>query len=101
MLDALRTHGKSFKGITGKSHSAYGCKHSKESVERSSTAKWKAVLQINPITNEIVNKFDSVKEAAFKMGFKTHANISSCCSGQKVMAGGFAWRFEEIETPRS
>ena len=94
MLDALAKGRKDFTGITGEAHSSWGCKHSKESIERSSKAKWKTVLQINPITNETISEVSSVKEAAEKMGFKSHGNISSCYSGQRKIAGGFIWKFK-------
>lgn len=95
MLDALMKYRKDFTGITGKDHSAFGCKHSKESIERTAKAKWKAVLQIDPLTNKVVNKYNSIKEAAEKMQQKSHANISSCCKGNRKTVAGFVWKFEE------
>lgn len=67
--------------------------NSEEGVEartKGALKRKKEVLQIDNITGEIINKFDSVKEAHTA----THIwNIASCCRGERNEASGFVWRF--------
>lgn len=52
----------------------------------------KSVLQIDIDTKEIINKFNSIKEASEKTG-STH--ISSVCNGKQKTSGGYIWKYFE------
>ena len=53
-----------------------------------------AVLQINKDTNEVIRKYDSIKEAQICCGVKTHySHIGECCKGERKTAYGFKWRY--------
>ena len=54
--------------------------------------KRKKVIQINPITNEIINVFISAHEAARLTGFN-RGNISTCCRENKIMYK-YKWKYE-------
>jgi hypothetical protein len=53
----------------------------------------KGVIQLDKITNEILDEFDSLKEAGRKTGVNNY-NISNACNGRLVTAGGFKWKFK-------
>lgn len=50
----------------------------------------KPVLQIDPITNEVIAEFPSVAEVQRKLGF-SKGNIAHCCSDE---AYGYKWRYK-------
>jgi hypothetical protein len=54
----------------------------------------KSVIQLNKVGN-ILNKFGSGREAERKTGVN-HKNISSCCRGIRMSAGGYCWKFDNI-----
>lgn len=51
------------------------------------------VYQIDKNTNEIVAKFNSIKEAGKALGLKTPSNITTVCKGDRPYAGGFIWQY--------
>jgi hypothetical protein len=53
------------------------------------TKKNTKVIQLD-LQDNIINTFDSIKEAIQKTKVK---NISSCCSGKRKTAGGFKWKY--------
>lgn len=53
----------------------------------------KPVLKIDPISNEIVAEFPSIKEVERQLGYK-QGNISKCCKGNRKTVGGFKWRYK-------
>ena len=53
----------------------------------------KPVLKIDPISNEIVAEFPSIKEVERQLGYN-QGNISKCCKGKRNTAGGFKWRYK-------
>ena len=59
----------------------------------------KAVLQIDIKTNEIVNEYPSVAEAAKAIGCNNPSNISGCCLGRygRKTICGYKWKFKESE----
>jgi len=62
--------------------------------EKRSTKFLRSVIQINE-SNQIINKFNSIKEASEKTGI---SHISSVCRGKQKTAGGYIWKyFEEQE----
>lgn len=58
-----------------------------------------SVIQICPETNKIINKFDSLIEAANSLGVNnprsTSCSISSACSGKYHTAAGFKWKYAD------
>lgn len=54
----------------------------------------KAVLQIDPVTNEIIREFKSMAEAERLFNFN-HGQISIVCNGKRNTAYGFKWKFKE------
>ena len=54
----------------------------------------KAVLQIDKETDEIVEEYTSMIEAARNIKSR-QANISNCCRGKIKSAYGFKWRYKE------
>lgn len=65
----------------GKNNYHYGVEASK-----------KPVLQIDAITNEIIDKFESAREASLETG-ANYKNISKVCNGQARTHKGYIWRF--------
>ena len=53
----------------------------------------KPVLKIDPISNEIVAEFPSIKEVERQLGYN-QGNISKCCKGKHKTCGGFKWRYK-------
>jgi predicted GIY-YIG superfamily endonuclease len=51
----------------------------------------KKVFQINKKTNEIINEFSSLSEAALATN-SIVAGISYCCSGQRKTHNGYKWK---------
>lgn len=51
------------------------------------------INQINIKTNEIINIFDCIKDAARSLGKKHGSDISQVCNGKKRMAYGFKWKY--------
>ena len=51
------------------------------------------VYQIDKKTNEIVARFNSVKEAGVALGMKKPSNITTVCKGNRPYAGGYKWQY--------
>lgn len=66
------------------------------SIERSSQAKFRTVIQLN-FLGEIVNRFESVKAARDYLGLKSSASITNVLkkSGNTKACRGFLWIYEE------
>ena len=56
------------------------------------------VAQIDVNTNEVVNTFKSLSEAARESGIG-QGNISKCCKGLINQAGGFRWEYTKAYDP--
>lgn len=67
-----------------------GKKLSKETIEKIS----KPVIQINPKTLDVINRFSSMQEASQKLNID-FSTISSVCRRKSSTAGGFYWCFED------
>ena len=110
-------------GRTGENHPMYGKHHTEETKKKISEAKKgktlseetrrkigeankgknnpnsKLVIQINPSTNEIINTYFGVREAARQTGFD-QGNISKCCNDKYLRPGnniykGYKWMYLE------
>jgi len=57
-----------------------------------SSHKRKCVGIVDPMTNEFISTFLSMRDAERKTNI-SHWEISKCCSGKFETAGGFIWRY--------
>lgn len=62
-------------------------------IKRISKAKEKPVLQIDPVSEEVIASFPSGKDAAESLGLNSARHIYSCCRGERERCSGFRWRF--------
>ena len=56
----------------------------------------KTVLQIDPITKNVINIYNSVQEACSRNNFKS-PNITGCCRNEQKTAYGYIWRYKKDE----
>lgn len=52
----------------------------------------KEVIQLDPVTKEIVSRYESTIAASNSIGC-SNGNISECCNGKRKSAKGFLWQF--------
>jgi hypothetical protein len=50
------------------------------------------VIMIDKKNNEL-KEFKSINDAAINTNQKSSSNISSCCNGKRITAGGYKWRY--------
>lgn len=53
----------------------------------------KRVAKIDYITNSILEIFNSLSDAAYSVGAKSHTRISACCNGTTNTSNKFKWKF--------
>lgn len=72
-----------------------GKKPSKHSIDLAIEKNSKPVHQLNPKTGEIIQTYKSVTEACCILGglYK----IGECCKGKRKTAGGYKWKFADVE----
>lgn len=59
-------------------------------------ARKKMIYQIDKKTNQIIQTFESIQDAAIALGNKTYrGHIGEACAGKRQTAYGFKWRFKE------
>ena len=58
--------------------------------KRAAEKCFKKVIQLD-LNDNVLNEFESIKQAGQKTGALAR-NISSCCNGKRKSAGGFKWR---------
>jgi hypothetical protein len=63
--------------------------------ENSDHSVSKRVHQIDPKTNEIINTFVSIRDAARALGLTGDGNISNCCNGKAKTGRGYKWKFAD------
>lgn len=68
--------------------------HMVRELKRGAPLANKAVLQIDTKTNEVIRRFDSMKQAADALGLYS-ANISRACRVPEATSGGFKWSYEQ------
>lgn len=61
---------------------------------RKNEQSYRAVLQIDNETNEIIKEWECIAEVKRILNINCF-NISSVCSGKRKSAGGFKWRYKE------
>ena len=54
----------------------------------------KTVLQIDINTNNIINEFPRIIDAAKSIGIHLGSNIAACCNGKRRKAYGYKWSFK-------
>lgn len=54
----------------------------------------RGVMQVNPVSGEVLNTFSSLRAASASTGIKP-GTLSKCLSGGNATAGGFAWAYTE------
>lgn len=74
---------------------------SDESIQRSSTAKYIPILQIDPKTKETIKEWSSSKEASEYFGFKTHSSIVNVLKGWSETCGGYIWEYKNKENNKT
>lgn len=55
----------------------------------------KIVLQIDVKTNEIIQEFNSLQEAADALGISAKDNIGRVCRGERNICKGYKWKYKE------
>lgn len=58
------------------------------------TSKIKTIAQVNKNTGEVIEIFETIKDAERKTGIQ-NSHISECCRGLRLSAGGFLWIYEQ------
>jgi len=56
-------------------------------------ASCKKVAKINYITDEVIEIYKSLADAAYYNNLKSYTRILSCCQGKNLRSGGFKWRY--------
>jgi len=69
-----------------------GKKRSKETLEKCSATKSSPILQFD-INNNLIQKFNSVREATMQLDIKRHG-IYDCLKGKTKTSHGFIWRWK-------
>lgn len=90
----------------GEKNPFYGRKHSDNSKDKIRKANSKPVLQLDSITEEVINEYSSAREAAKALGKpKSYVEIGKVCknyispSGKHYMTAiGYKWKFKESST---
>ena len=65
----------------------------KHNTKKIAEEKRKVVLQIDPITNRLIAKYNSAHEAA-KITKTNRGNICSCCRGNGKIVNKYKWEYE-------
>jgi len=98
---------KLINSITGRKLSKETCKKmseyhigkplSKKTIKkiRENQPTCKSILQIDKITNKIINEYHSIQEASRKTNIAA-SGICKCCKGELKTAGKFIWKYKEL-----
>ena len=60
----------------------------------------KPVLQLDPITEEVINIYESASAAARALGLSRSSGISKCCAGKAKISAGYKWSFLQSSTTK-
>ena len=88
------TCGYEYSATVGHRVSGTGCP--KCGFRKSAQAKQKSVIMLDPVSYEELRLFDSISEASQALGINS-SNISMVCKGHRNKAGGFSWKYANIE----
>lgn len=109
------TKDKISASMKGENNPMYGKKQSAETIEKRrksmighqvsdatrikiGKSNGKRVAKIDPVTNEILNTYDSASEAA-RMNGLNGSKISRVCNGLRKTSGGFRWEYLDKAIP--
>lgn len=82
---------KNLEWVTEKENSNHGTRNI-----RMAKTKHKKIDRYS-LDGEYIDSFNSIKEAKDFLGCKDDSNISKCCKGKMKSAGGYRWKYAEIE----
>ena len=91
-----KEHVKLRRSYAGKSNPFYGKTHNQEIRNRVSERVRKQVHQIDMISDIVITTFKSTLHAESITGIN-NSNISQTCNGKRNSAGGFRWKYENIQ----
>ena len=57
--------------------------------------KKKAVYKIDKNTNNIIEKYDSIKDACTKNNYLYDRGIIQCCKNKQILSDGYKWKYVE------
>lgn len=57
----------------------------------------KKVCQYDKKTQELIKIWDSMHDVERELGIN-HRSISACCQGKRKSAGGFIWKYVEVDS---
>jgi len=85
---------KAKKGIKiGSFIERFGEERAREITEKRIKTRYKStIIKIDMISNQEIERFNSIKEAQEKTGIAT-SSIGRCCHGKRPHAGGYIWKF--------
>lgn len=81
------------KGITAGGYRWTYANDTLSEIKENTQGMKKKVLQLSKETEEIIQEFDSISEAAKSLGGKSVGSISDVCKGKRKTAYGFKWKF--------
>jgi len=67
--------------------------NSTEGGDSENTKLCKKVAKINYVTEEILEIYNSLADAAYYNNLKSYTRILSCCKGKNLRSGRFKWRY--------
>lgn len=84
--------GYEYEATIGHRTSGTGC--IKCSTKRSAEKRGRVVYMIDPITNKVIRKFNTLSDVKKELNINI-SNISTVCKGERPKAGGYVWKYEE------
>lgn len=64
----------------------------RKTAEAVRNARNKTILQINNVTGDVIRRWECASDVFREIGIQQQ-NISKCCNGKRVLAGGYRWMF--------
>ena len=84
--------GYEYEATIGHRVSGTGC--IKCSTKRSAEKRGRVVYMIDPVTNKIIRKFNTISMVKKELNINP-GNIAMVCKGERSKAGGYIWKYEE------
>jgi len=98
-LDKLNNNVENLEWNTDKENNVHSWKNGRKRTENQKQhaikigiSTRKEVLQIDKKTKKVIKKYESIKNASNKLGI-SQGNISNCCRGKVLTAGGYQWQY--------
>lgn len=92
--DHFNNEVKNLEWVTGSEN----CIHAYRKLNRKRFFGAENVTSKKVVRIEDGHVFNSLREAAEASGIKTHAHISDCLRGLRNKAGGYHWKYAEVDT---